>query len=772
MAIAYASQGTRAVVNPAGTTINVDYPTTVNADDLLVLHIVTNGGAVSATPPTGWTEVYRETTLSNPKGGLYYRVADGTETGSVAVTTSSTISNAVIFRYTGVDPTTPLDATSTNVVNSTAGTTTVLPAITTVTADTMLIYVNGLNSSTTTVSSATGTERVDHGFLGGGKGGGYYDEAVAATGSTGTRTIDLSASRANWGAMIALRPASSTNVHTEDITTFENASDGNWAPTVAGSGTTEITTAHKHDGLYGAHADVPADTGDRAGFTTTFTGAQQVTISGWWKVTTEGASSSSNVPFARLFSGSQRLADVYRQNQQVGDNLWLRVVKAGGGANYWFIDAGYTLPLNTWVYISFTWGLNGDPYLWVDGTQLLGPADGPSDWYSASSIDTAYLGTHEVGNQGAWSADTVKVETNSIAQTIVKPLAIEGSLSGSGTLTSTQTPAANAAGTLSGSGTLAPAVTVAFSASSGLSGSGTLTTSGITPAITVSPGLSGEGLLEPVQDAVTLATSGTLSSEGTLTKAVVANFTASMNQTSTGTLAASVTGMSAQAAPAFSGSGTLTSTRTPAVNASGALSSEGTLSTTQSIDIPVTANFSSEGTLTAASSNSFMRDATLSGSGTLSQTNTPALNASAALSGSGTLSVGVVVNRSVSATLSGSGTLASTLTGVGFVKTSGLSGSGTLSATSIVNRTASVSLSGSGTLGTNVTPGTEYVFVGSGSGSLTTVESPAMAVTAQLGGVGTLTAETGELFNYDVTAYLADKRWSTDLGSKRWKGSL
>jgi hypothetical protein len=772
MAIAFGAAGTRFIQSTAGTSWSVAYPT-VAADDLLILHVSTNGGAV--TLPSGWTEVYREISITNPKGLVAIKVADGTESGTLAVTTSSTTGNAIMFSYTGVDPTTPQDAAATSVSNATAGFTTVLPAITTVTADTMLVYANGGNSSTTTMSSTTGTERVDHGALGGTgtKAGALYDEVVTATGSTGTRTIDLNASRANWGAMLALRPASAAgNTHTEDITTFENASDGIWAPTVAGSGTTAVQTSDKHDGLYGASANVPADTGDRAGFTTTFTGAQQATIAGWWKVTTEGASSSSNVPFARLFSGSQRLADVYRQNQQAGANLWLRVVKAIGGSNYYFIPTGYTLPLNTWVYISFTWGLDGNPYLWIDGTQYLGPADAPADWFAASSIDTAYLGTQEVGNQGAWSMDTVTLSTNTIEQATLLPLAIEGSFTGSGTLTSTQTPAASTNGTLSSTGTLSPAVTVAFSSAVGLSGSGTLSLSGITPGASPAVDLSGDGLLDPVQDSMAVSASGTLSSTGTLGKTVVANFTASMSQTSTGTLGVAVTGMSAAAAPAFSGSGTLSSTRTPAVSASGTLSGSGTLSTTQSIDIPVTANFSSEGTLTAASSNSFMRDATLSGSGTLSQTNTPALPASAALSSTGTLSVGVVVNRSVSASLSGSGALSSTLTSVGVKKTVPFTGSGTLSATSIVNRTSTAPLSGSGTLSTVASPHIDYVFVGSSSGSLSTVESPAIAVTAQFSGVGTLVAETGDLFDYDITAYLADKRWSSDLGSKRWKGSL
>lgn len=206
MAIAYGSAGTRLLVGTAATTWNVPYPATIVSGDLLVLHISSNGGA--ATSPSGWTVIYNETTLTNPKGGMWIKVATGSESGNLAVTMASSTGNAQMFLYTGVDTTTPQDATATTYSNS-VNSNTVIPAITTVTANTMLVYCNSANSSTVTMT-APGTERVDHGALGGTgtKAGALYDEAVAGTGSTGTRTITLSAGRANWGAMIALRPAS------------------------------------------------------------------------------------------------------------------------------------------------------------------------------------------------------------------------------------------------------------------------------------------------------------------------------------------------------------------------------------------------------------------------------------------------------------------------------------------------------------------------------------------------------------------------------------
>lgn len=790
MAIAFGSAGARTNITVAGTAWSLAYPSGIAAGDLLVLHIVTSGGNVTMSSLTGWTEVHREATVTNPRGGLLIKVADGTETGSLSFTTTSTTGNAIMFRYTGVDPTTPLDVAKSSVSNTATVTDIVLPSITTVSANTMLIYADGANSGSTRSSSVTGTERVDHGFEGG-KAGALYDEPVAAIGATGTRTIVLEAARANWGVMIALRPYVATNTHTEQITTFEDGTSGPWTSSVAGAGSTAVSTSDKHDGQYGISANVPAATVDKAGFTQTFTGAQQVTVSGWWKVTTEGGS-GSNVPFARLFSGSQRLADVYRQNVSAGANVWLRVVKAIGGANYYFISTGYRLELNTWVYISFSWDLNGDPYVWIDGTQVLGPINKAADWFAATSIDTAYLGTHEQGNAGAWSMDTVTLSTNSIAQGINQPLAAEGLFSGSGTLTASVVPnpqvnapyggtgtlsstrVANfsSSASLSGSGTLTNGVAVSATRSAALSGSGTLTGTGA-PAVTVNGSLSGSGTVAASQDAMTVGIPTPLSGTGTLSPAVVAGFTASMSSSGVGTLGLSVGSISMQALGALTGSGTLSSTGTPAITKSVALSGSGTLTGSATKAASITANLSGDGALTASSSNSFSRAANLSGSGTLSGVITSiALSGSAALSGTGTLSAGGSTNKSVSVNLSGSGTLQVFTTSVGMTQSVGLSGSGTLSATAVVTRMAFPEFSGSGTLTATAKPDVMVEFNQASYGTMIVEFTTQRSVTAALSGVGLLIGAADDQKNYDVAGYLANNRWQGGLGPKRWEGKL
>lgn len=211
--VTYKSAGTVFHQAVAGTSWSIPYPATVAANDLLVLFASTGGGAM--TTPAGWTEVYRETVVSNPKGGLFIKKAVGDEGGTtLSATTSSTTGSAIIHSYANVDTTTPQDVIATNVsLNATTDTTIDLPAVTTVTSGAMLIYVGSANSGSTTMSSTTGTERVDFGTTGatGAKSGAYYDESLTSAGSTGDRIITLSGGRAYWGAMLALRPAVTVN---------------------------------------------------------------------------------------------------------------------------------------------------------------------------------------------------------------------------------------------------------------------------------------------------------------------------------------------------------------------------------------------------------------------------------------------------------------------------------------------------------------------------------------------------------------------------------
>lgn len=116
-AITYQTPGAIAYSASAGTSVSPAYPASIAANNLLVLIIgmkpsVANGGSV--TTPAGWTAVPSgsltgaggySTTLGADTGNTnvftYYKVAAGTETGSLAVTIASNgVSWAQMYRYT------------------------------------------------------------------------------------------------------------------------------------------------------------------------------------------------------------------------------------------------------------------------------------------------------------------------------------------------------------------------------------------------------------------------------------------------------------------------------------------------------------------------------------------------------------------------------------------------------------------------------------------------------------------------------------------------
>ena len=160
MAIAYESAGPRLVAPSSTSDWSVGLPDGVGEGDLLVLHVVTNGGSIWD-PPADWLEVYRETGLSNPKGGVFVKVAGAAEPATVEFSTTSTNGNAIVLRYSGVDPVSPLDVAAVSVSSSVAGFEIQLPSISTVRAEALLVYEpSSLREEAGAYPAGTGVQQV------------------------------------------------------------------------------------------------------------------------------------------------------------------------------------------------------------------------------------------------------------------------------------------------------------------------------------------------------------------------------------------------------------------------------------------------------------------------------------------------------------------------------------------------------------------------------------------------------------------------------------
>lgn len=207
-------QGTPSLYeNASSASVVVPYPAGVTAGEVLLLHVANSAATMSATPPSGWTVAnVHPTANASPSVAVFYRVADGTESGSVTYNTGAAAGRitGIMERWSGVDTTTPLDVTPV-ASDSPIATSFTMPSITTANNDTVLVHSIGLNAATaadivtlageTLISKSTGTGR---------RLGAYY-ETLATAGATGTRTWTETPTTTalQWaGITVALRSAS------------------------------------------------------------------------------------------------------------------------------------------------------------------------------------------------------------------------------------------------------------------------------------------------------------------------------------------------------------------------------------------------------------------------------------------------------------------------------------------------------------------------------------------------------------------------------------
>lgn len=101
---AFAAAGTGAQEVPLSGTLGVAYPTGIVFGSFLLLHVfLSHSAAPTITTPTGWTLIDSQADGANFRSSVYWRRADGTESGSLAVTVSGgdTFAGGRMYRMTG-----------------------------------------------------------------------------------------------------------------------------------------------------------------------------------------------------------------------------------------------------------------------------------------------------------------------------------------------------------------------------------------------------------------------------------------------------------------------------------------------------------------------------------------------------------------------------------------------------------------------------------------------------------------------------------------------
>ncbi len=153
-------------------------------------------------------------------------------------------------------------------------------------------------------------------------------------------------------------------------TSFESGSFCGLTPKVSGTGTATMSSSRAKTGTHSAKLHVTTDSGSLANLSSPAfaSGTKTSYADGWFNITVAGVS-GNDVPYFRFFSGSTRVADIYRYNSN--GQLWLRVTSPSGTFVYTKLISG-SISLNAWHHVSMRVTANGSAstvQVWFDGVQ-------------------------------------------------------------------------------------------------------------------------------------------------------------------------------------------------------------------------------------------------------------------------------------------------------------------------------------------------------------------------------------------------------------------
>lgn len=138
---------------------------------------------------------------------------------------------------------------------------------------------------------------------------------------------------------------------------FESGSLCTLIPKVSGTGTATVTASLAKTGTRSAKLHVTTDSGSLANLSTPAlpAGTKTVTADGWFNITKAGVA-GNDVPYFRFFSGTTRVADIYRYNSN--GQLWLRVTAPNGSFVYTKLIAG-NISMSAWHHVTMRVTANG-----------------------------------------------------------------------------------------------------------------------------------------------------------------------------------------------------------------------------------------------------------------------------------------------------------------------------------------------------------------------------------------------------------------------------
>lgn len=202
--------------NASATTVVIPYPAGIVAGELLLVQTAASS-SFTPTGPAGWT--LRSVQLSGIPAAIFYRVADGTESGSATFTVQSTANrcSGIMTRWSGVD-TSLFDVA--DVKSAAAGVGYTSPTITTSTDSDVLVYTVSLGASaSSSINTPAGITQIEQGGAGGGRRLFSGRELISPAGATGTRSwTQTGTASLQWSGIVTpLKPVAGAVTPTLDM---------------------------------------------------------------------------------------------------------------------------------------------------------------------------------------------------------------------------------------------------------------------------------------------------------------------------------------------------------------------------------------------------------------------------------------------------------------------------------------------------------------------------------------------------------------------------
>ncbi|XAS67083.1 hypothetical protein V3C33_16750 [Micrococcaceae bacterium Sec5.7] len=190
-------------------------------------------------------------------------------------------------------------------------------------------------------------------------------------------------------------------------TNFEANSLSPFIASTAGTGTAAVTSPLAHSGTCAATLHVTADAGSIANSALSLAaGTTTAYADGWFNITKAGVA-GNDVPYYRFFSGSTRIADVYRYNSN--GQLWLRVTAPNGTFVYTQLKAS-SIPLNSWHRVTMRVSARGTAstiQVWFDGSPEFTSS---TVKMGATSLSSIMLGSEHARQMGDSYIDDVIIK--------------------------------------------------------------------------------------------------------------------------------------------------------------------------------------------------------------------------------------------------------------------------------------------------------------------------------------------------------------------------